>query len=50
MNVPDDGYLKRVQDFCNEKNILFMLDEVQTGMGRWGRFSGTSVSRVWSLM
>lgn len=40
VNVPDDGYLKAVMDFCHEKNILFMLDEVQTGMGRLGTLFG----------
>ena len=40
VNVPADDYLKRVQDFCKEKNILFMLDEVQTGMGRLGTVFG----------
>ncbi len=40
VNVPDDDYLKQVQEFCREKNILFMLDEVQTGMGRLGTVFG----------
>ena len=40
VNVPSDDYLKRVQEFCKEKNILFMLDEVQTGMGRLGTVFG----------
>lgn len=40
VNIPDDDYLKRVQDFCRSKNILFMLDEVQTGMGRLGTVFG----------
>jgi len=40
VNVPDEGYLQKVQDFCKEKNILFMLDEVQTGMGRLGTVFG----------
>ena len=40
VNIPDDDYLKRVQDFCKGKNILFMLDEVQTGMGRLGTVFG----------
>ena len=40
VNMPDPGYLNRVQDFCKEKNILFMLDEVQTGMGRLGTVFG----------
>ncbi len=40
VNIPDDGYLQRVQAFCKDKNILFMLDEVQTGMGRLGTVFG----------
>ncbi|MCL0030902.1 aspartate aminotransferase family protein [Dehalococcoidia bacterium] len=40
VNVPSDNYLKSVMDFCREKNILFMLDEVQTGMGRLGTLFG----------
>ena len=40
VNIPDDDYLKRVQEFCRERNILFMLDEVQTGMGRLGTIFG----------
>jgi predicted acetylornithine/succinylornithine family transaminase len=40
VNMPAAGYLKAVMDFCHEKNILFMLDEVQTGMGRLGTLFG----------
>ena len=40
VNVPDAGYLKSVQDWCREKGILFMVDEVQTGMGRLGTMFG----------
>jgi len=36
VNIPDDEYLREVQDWCREKKILFMLDEVQTGVGRTG--------------
>ncbi len=36
VNVPDAGYLKAVQDWCQEKGILFILDEIQTGVGRLG--------------
>ncbi|MDG0866852.1 aspartate aminotransferase family protein [Candidatus Lucifugimonas marina] len=40
VNIPSENYLKDVMDFCHEKNILFMLDEVQTGMGRIGTLFG----------
>ena len=36
VNVPDDDYLKKVEDWCYQKGILFILDEVQTGIGRTG--------------
>jgi len=34
--VPPDDYLPQVRAWCQEAGILFMLDEVQTGMGRCG--------------
>ncbi|MCH2673251.1 MAG: aspartate aminotransferase family protein [Dehalococcoidia bacterium] len=40
VNVPDPDYLRSVQEFCKSKNILFILDEVQTGMGRLGTLFG----------
>jgi acetylornithine/N-succinyldiaminopimelate aminotransferase len=36
VNMPDDDYLKKVQSWCREKGILFILDEIQTGIGRTG--------------
>jgi acetylornithine/N-succinyldiaminopimelate aminotransferase len=36
VNVPQVDYLKRVREWCDEKGILFILDEVQTGIGRTG--------------
>jgi len=35
--VPDDGYLKAAYDLCKKKNVLFMADEVQTGLCRTGK-------------
>ncbi len=35
--VPDDGYLKKCYDLCKKHNVLFMADEVQTGIARTGR-------------
>ena len=35
--VPDEGYLRQAYDLCQEKNVLFIADEVQTGVARTGR-------------
>jgi len=35
--VPDDGYLKTCYDLCKAHQVLFMADEIQTGIGRTGR-------------
>ncbi len=37
VRVPDDTYLKDVVKICKEKNILFIADEVQTGIARTGK-------------
>lgn len=34
--VPDDGYLKACYDLCKQHNVLFMADEIQSGLGRAG--------------
>jgi ornithine--oxo-acid transaminase len=34
--VPDAGYLKTAKNLCKEKNVLFIADEVQTGVARTG--------------
>ncbi len=38
--IPDGDYLKRVREWCDEKGILLILDEVQTGIGRLGSLFG----------
>ncbi|MFR3331849.1 MAG: ornithine--oxo-acid transaminase [Odoribacter splanchnicus] len=35
--VPDEGYLKKAYELCKAKNILFIADEVQTGIARTGK-------------
>jgi acetylornithine/N-succinyldiaminopimelate aminotransferase len=36
INVPGDDYLKKVREWCDQKGILLILDEIQTGIGRTG--------------
>ena len=38
VNVPDDLYLRGAQALCRKHGTLFVADEIQTGMGRTGRF------------
>tara|TARA_B100001123_G_scaffold451094_1_gene626842 strand:+ start:17685 stop:18869 length:1185 start_codon:yes stop_codon:yes gene_type:complete len=40
VNVPDPNFLQQVRSWCDENNILLILDEVQTGMGRLGKLFG----------
>ena len=38
--IPDDDYLPRLRQWCDEQGLLLILDEVQTGMGRLGSLFG----------
>ena len=40
VNVPDVNYLKGIRKLCDENNILLILDEIQTGIGRLGKMFG----------
>jgi acetylornithine/N-succinyldiaminopimelate aminotransferase len=40
VHVATQSYLRDVQDFCRDKGLLFILDEVQTGVGRLGTLWG----------
>jgi len=35
--VPPEGYLRQVRELCTEKNVLFIADEIQSGLGRTGK-------------
>ncbi|CAG1003647.1 ornithine--oxo-acid transaminase [Anaerolineales bacterium] len=35
--IPPAGYLKKVSEICKKNNVLFMADEIQTGLGRAGK-------------
>lgn len=35
--VPEDGYLRTARQYCREAGVLFIADEIQTGLGRTGR-------------
>ena len=35
--VPDDGYLAKAYEYCKQANVLFIGDEIQTGLGRTGK-------------
>ena len=34
--IPPEGYLRRIREICDEKNVLFVADEIQAGLGRVG--------------
>jgi acetylornithine/N-succinyldiaminopimelate aminotransferase len=40
VNVPGEDYLKKVRQWCDEKGLLLILDEIQTGIGRLGTLFG----------
>jgi len=37
IRIPPDGYLARAQAICKQNNVLFMADEIQSGLGRSGK-------------
>jgi predicted acetylornithine/succinylornithine family transaminase len=40
VNIPDEDYMKKVRQWCDQKGILLILDEIQTGIGRLGALFG----------
>jgi ornithine--oxo-acid transaminase len=35
--VPDEGYLTKCAELCKKHNVLFIVDEIQTGLARTGK-------------
>ena len=46
VNPPDPGYLAEVRRICDERGVLMVLDEVQAGLGRTGRWWGHQHAKV----
>ncbi len=44
--IPDAGYLKKVRDLCTEYNVLFIADEIQTGLCRTGKMLACDYENV----
>jgi len=46
VRLPADGYLKKAYDLCKARNVLFIADEVQTGIGRTGKLIACDYENV----
>jgi acetylornithine/LysW-gamma-L-lysine aminotransferase len=46
INLPPEGYLNAIRDLCDDNETLLILDEIQTGIGRTGKFLAIEHWRV----
>lgn len=46
MIIPDDGYLSKCAELCKKHNVLFMADEIQSGLGRTGKMLAVEHDQV----
>ncbi|MCS7184100.1 MAG: aspartate aminotransferase family protein [Patescibacteria group bacterium] len=48
INLPPDNYLKSLSEICRERNIILIVDEIQTGFGRTGKFLASQHENIYS--
>jgi ornithine--oxo-acid transaminase len=48
--IPPEGYLRKVRELCTKNNVLFIADEIQTGLGRTGKMFACDYEAVRSDM
>ena len=46
IKIPPPGYLKKAKEICEVNNVLFMADEIQTGLGRTGKLFASEHEKV----
>jgi ornithine--oxo-acid transaminase len=44
--IPPEGYLKKAKEICESNNVLFVADEIQTGLGRTGKLFASEYESV----
>lgn len=44
--VPSNGYLKKAEELCKKYNVLFIVDEIQTGIGRTGKLLASEYENI----
>lgn len=44
--IPNDSYLKEIENVCRQRKILLILDEIQTGCGRTGKFLSSQYYKI----
>ncbi len=44
--IPPEGFLKEIEKMCKENNVLFVCDEIQSGLGRSGKLFGFQYENV----
>lgn len=44
--MPPDGYLKQASEICKQNNVLFISDEIQTGLGRTGKLFAADYENI----